>query len=465
MSRAISLDPLTLACNWPAVLLGIAAAALAAALLWIPGCLPVSIGAAVFTLSFLESECFFLVLIFLQPIDLVSSSIPLVSDASLGVHALAVAGFFFGRMYRRQGRFLELWRADATRASLFFVACIALSAASGFPGLAHEKVRGLYFVAAYFGFYLLAATWLSTAERKCKALRALLTSTVLVGIFAFVQVTAQSYTGLYTLLYELISDEWKGRPPAFLPGPNALAGYLNLILPFAIAVCALSREARWKRLAGAVVVIGAVSLLLTQSRGGYIAFAATVIVAIWHFARDHKRRIVLLLIVALVGSTFYAALLEWNPRHFGEFEDDHSTLARVILWYAAWNLFLASPVHGIGFGTFNFVSENYLPAIADLPENLGVHNIYLELLAEVGVLGLLSFLTVAHLGIRRARKLCQHGDWFQHAIGFGAACGMTAVLVGGFVDHNVLWAPQIGLLFWLWLAMVSAAPTRGERSA
>jgi putative inorganic carbon (hco3(-)) transporter len=457
----LTYNRLAAADNLACLMLGTAAVA-ATATLWLPWGLAVSAAAVVLSLSFLENERFFLALIFLQPIDIVSSAIPFVSDASLGLHVLAVAGFFLGRLYRGQLQIGKLLRAGGARTSLIFVAAIALSAICGLPGLAHEKVRGVYFVAVYFGFYLFLMSWLVTEERRRSALRALLYSTLLVGVFAIIQFVSHAYTPLYTHMYDLVTTEWKQRPPSFLPGPNALAGYLNLILPLAIAGFVLSKERGWKRLSGAVAAIGILSLVLTQSRGGYIAFAITVVFAIWHFGRTRKRRIALLLALALLGTGSYAALRQWNPGHFGDLEDDHSALTRVILWYAAWNLFLSSPVHGIGFGTFTFISDQYLPVVADMPEGLGVHNIYLELLAESGVLGLSSFLVVAVSGIRRAQLLGHSANWFQHAIGFGAAGGMTAMLVGGFVDHNVLWAPQIGLLFWFWLAMVgSRTPHRG----
>lgn len=448
--------------NLACLILGTAAVA-ATATLWLPWGLAVSAAGVVLSLSFLENKRFLLALIFLQPIDIVSSAIPFVSDASLGLHVLAVAGFFLGRLYRGRLQIGKLLRAGGARPSLCFVAAIALAAICGLPGLAHEKIRGVYFVAVYFGFYLFLMSWLVTEERRRSALRALLFSTLLVGVFAIVQVVTRSYMPLYTHMYELATTEWKQRPPSFLPGPNALAGYLNLILPFAIACSVLSKERRWRRLSGAAAAIGILSLVLTQSRGGYSAFAISVVYAIWHFGRTYKRRIALLLAVALLGTASYAALRQWNPKHFGDFEDDHSALTRVILWYTAWNLFLSSPVHGIGFGTFNFISDQYLPVVVDMPEGLGVHNIYLELLAESGMLGLLSFLAVAVSGIRGAQIQGRSADWFQHAIGFGAAGGMTAVLVAGFVDHNVLWAPQIGLLFWFWLAMVGRqTPDRGK---
>ena len=447
--------------NLACLILGTAAVA-ATATLWLPWGLAVSAAGVVLSLSFLENERFLLALIFLQPIDIVSSAIPFVSDASLGLHVLAVAGFFLGRLYRGQLQIGKLLRAGGARPSLFFVAAIALSAICGLPGLAHEKIRGVYFVAVYFGFYLFLMSWLVTEERRRSALRALLFSTLLVGVFAIVQVVTRCYTPLYTHMYELATTEWKQRPPSFLPGPNALAGYLNLILPFAIACSVLSKERRWRRLSGAAAAIGILSLVLTQSRGGYSAFAISVVYAIWHFGRTYKRRIALLLAVALLGTASFATLRQWNPKHFGDFEDDHSALTRVILWYTAWNLFLSSPVHGIGFGTFNFISDQYLPVVVDMPEGLGVHNIYLELLAESGMLGLLSFLAVALSGIRGAQMQGRSADWFRHAIGFGAAGGMTAMLVAGFVDHNVLWAPQIGLLFWFWLGMVGRqTPDRG----
>lgn len=433
---------------------GLLATAAAMVVLWQPPVLLAGAAVAVLALSFAENERFLLALIFLQPIDLVSRAIPLGSDAALLLHAFAVAGFFLGRLYRRELRLGEIWRPAATRTSGAFVAAIAVSAVFGLPGLAHEKLRGVYFVAVYFGFYLVLWCWLATEERRRAALRALLSSTILVGVFAVVQTLSQSYTPLYSLFYELDSTRWQSRPTSFLPGPNALAGYLNVILPFALAAYLLSDDRAWKRLTGAAAALGILSLILSESRGGYIAFAATLVLAIWHFAGSWKRRFTLFLAAALLGAACCAALVAWNPAHFGDFAADNSTLSRVILWYTAWKLFVASPVHGIGFGTFSFISGDYLPVVVDMPDGLGVHNIYLELLAESGVLGLASFLAVAGAGIGRAWRQCSSGNWFRHATGFGAAAGLTATLVGGFADHNVLWAPPIAFSFWFWLALV-----------
>ncbi len=81
--------------NLACLMLGAAAVAVTAAL-WLPGGLAVAAAGIVLSLSFLVNERFLLALIFLQPIDIVSSAIPFVSDASLGLHALAVAGFSWG---------------------------------------------------------------------------------------------------------------------------------------------------------------------------------------------------------------------------------------------------------------------------------------------------------------------------------------------------------------------------------
>lgn len=459
------------------ILVGIAAVATVGTFLGAPWLWLLLAVGVVFTLSFLENEAFLLTLIFLQPIDVVSSSIPLVSDTSLALHGLAVAGFFLGRLHRRERAFGPLWQHAGTRTSSLFVASIAFAALCGLPGLAHEKIRGLYFVTVYFGFYLFLASWLVSEQRRRAALRALLWSTIVVSAFAVVQTLSRSYTPLYALLYEMDSTEWQHRPPSFLPGPNALAGYLNVLLPFAIAVCFLKKDKdrdrdktkdkedkreqndrALKRLSAAATAAAVLALVLSQSRGGYLAFATTIVLAIWYFGRTAKRRIAGLLALALVGTASYASLLAWNPTHFGAVEEDQSALSRIILWYTAWNLFLSSPVHGIGFGTFNVVSDRYLPVVVDMPEGLGVHNIYLELLAETGVLGLLSFLAVAVGGIARARRQSDSALWFQRVTGFGSGAGMVAMLVAGLVDHNVLWAPQIGLSFWFCLAMAEAAP-------
>jgi O-antigen ligase len=185
-----------------------------------------------------------------------------------------------------------------------------------------------------------------------------------------------------------------------------------------------------------------------------------MVVAIWHFARGYRQRVLLMGVFAALGLAAYILLQQWSPTHFGRYTDDLSLLSRVVLWYTAWGLFLSSPLHGVGFGTFSFIYEQYLPHLSDLEAGLQVHNIYLELLAETGILGFVSFFALVAAAFREARHHLRSTGWLEHSLAFGVAGGTVAILVHSFFEHDIFWAPQTGGLFWILLATIVAAPFR-----
>jgi O-antigen ligase len=120
-------------------------------------------------------------------------------------------------------------------------------------------------------------------------------------------------------------------------------------------------------------------------------------------------------------------------------------------------LFQSSPLHGFGFGTFSFLYQQYLSPLLDMELGLEAHNIYLELLAETGIVGVLSFFAVVAAVFREARRQLRSIGWFEHALAFGVFAGLVAILVHSCFEHDIFWAPQTGGMFWLLLAALVAA--------
>ncbi len=462
-------SPTAPACYWVPLLLASTATALVALGVMAPWTVAIWGGMIILALSFVENGPFLLLLIFLLPVDAILGPNSLVRDVSVAVRSLVAVGFFFGRFHRGQIRLNRLRQPAISLASVLFLASLVISALLGVPGQKHAEARGIYFIGSYVGFYLVMLAWLDTTQRLQKLALALFSSTVLVAVFGVVQEFAGRYTALWHLLYRVDEDitagvEATGRIPSFLGHPNHLAGYLNLILPFAIACCLLSTERLWKRVSALTVALGTVTLLLTQSRGGYIAFACTIVVAIWHFAKSCRRRVLLIGVFTALGFAAYILLQQWNPTHFEGYTNDLSLLSRAVLWYTAWTLFLSSPLHGVGFGTFSLIADHYLPQLPDLEAGLQVHNIYLELLAETGILGFISFFVLVAATFREARRQLRSTGWFEHSLAFGVTGGTVAILVHSFFEHDIFWAPQTGGLFWILLATIVAAPFRNVKA-
>jgi len=288
----------------------------------------------------------------------------------------------------------------------------------------------------------------------------LLYSTVVVSAFGIFQQLIGGYTSFWIYLYPPTENfvEWTGRASSFLNYPNTLAGYLNLILPFALA-CIICGTRKWKVLGSWTFGMGTIALFSTQSLGGLMGFGGFVVLAIFCFVRDWKRRALLLAGFCALVVGFYTAKEILNPAHEGAvFGYDQA--ARFLLWGVAFELFTNSPIIGAGWGNFVGLYGSYLSSFASwLPPGVyAVHNIYLQLLAETGIAGFTIFFGFFYKTIRQAfRQLRSSTDFINRALAFGVVGALLAILIHGFVDFLFQVGPQFGAAFWTLLALFVAS--------
>jgi O-antigen ligase len=199
-------------------------------------------------------------------------------------------------------------------------------------------------------------------------------------------------------------------------------------------------------------------LLLTQSRGGLLAYAAVLLVSAWFFAPDRKARIrgvaivlVACILAAVVAGLFFQRLTEI---------DDFTTVSRLAIWGGAFTVFVHSPVLGTGFGNL----RTLMGGLLSLPDGWtgDAHNLYLELLAETGIVGFAAFAFLIGVAMRRAmRQYRRSQDEFGKIIGFAVFAAIISVLVHGIVDYLFHTTPQVTALLFLLLGLLGA---QGEDS-
>jgi O-antigen ligase len=405
----------------------------------------------VLLLSAVESEPFLLFIIFLIPFGLMLETEGVLRDVPSAVRSLVVVGFFLGRLWRGRVGVRRLLSSSPARASLFFLGAITVPIIFGWT---NYSVHSLW-TASYIGFFFLVSAWADSPERVRKILRVLLYSTIITAVFAILQEVVVWYTSFWLFLYPPADyhEDWRWRATSFLHDPNSLAGYLNLVLPFALA-CYLLGRGKWKKLGGWTLGLGFVALLSTQSMGGTVAFGSILVLAIFCFARSGKKRLVLLAGLCALVCLFYLLRPILNPTHT-EGEVGSSAISRLMLWSTAWDYFVRFPVFGVGWGNFTHLYGSDLSSFFQ-PDALAVHNIYLQLLAETGLVGFVAFLYLVVQSWRQARSQWRSSiDFLDLALAFGVLGALLSVLVQGFVDF--LLEGQIPTLLWVLLALLVAS--------
>jgi putative inorganic carbon (HCO3(-)) transporter len=231
------------------------------------------------------------------------------------------------------------------------------------------------------------------------------------------------------------------------------------VLPFCLAFATAGTDTGLRILSRWCLVLAGIALLLTQSRGGLLAFVAILLMHVYFSARDRKtrvQRVALVLLICLLA----AAVAGLFFQRLGEI-DDFTAVSRLAIWDGAFTVFAQSPLLGTGFGNL----RSLMGGLLNLPDGWtgDAHNLYLELLAETGLTGFLVFGSLIVLALRTAlRQFRKTQNDFSGMIALAVFAAICGVLVHGTVDYLFHTTPQATALFFLVLGLLSAQASTGE---
>ena len=252
--------------------------------------------------------------------------------------------------------------------------------------------------------------------------------------------------------------------------PNQLAAVLiaGLVLSLALAVIVRGRP-----LTRLILVFSAVLCLLTNfltlSRAGLIALAATMVVSV--FVAGRWRVVVATTAVFVLGAILIFFNFVATPDQRARVTSFGNTSGRSDIWTVGWRMVQAHPVTGIGVGQFQQSSVHYLIApgaiqrsdlIVDKPKV--AHNIYLQVLAELGIVGLIPFVIILGFSLscamRAAHAFERRGDGGMELLSRGVFLGLVGILTADFFASEQF-SKQLWLLLGLAPALLAIA-TRSE---
>ncbi len=236
--------------------------------------------------------------------------------------------------------------------------------------------------------------------------------------------------------------------------PNYLAAVLvpAIMLAGGLAVRRAPGQRILLAFATAIIAIG---LAATQSRGGLIGAGVCAIAAlvIW---RGHRGQIAGLIVLATGAIVTFFVL---NPSAWIRVHESNQGSGRIDIWEVAWRVVRDHPLVGAGIAQFPQVSPHYVLQSGALnyvslivEKHIVVHNLYLQLWAEDGIIGLLLFagVVVASLaaGWRAARRFDAQGDTEMSALARAAILALIGMLTASFFLSNL----EAGQL-WILLAL------------
>jgi len=197
--------------------------------------------------------------------------------------------------------------------------------------------------------------------------------------------------------------------------PNRYAQMLLVVLPLALFRLWDERQTWLRWCAAGCTLFILAGIVLSYSRGGILTLGLVVflLVLLGHLRWRHVLlagglAVVLALIVApgLLGRLSSMGAVPALLSDRKTVQTDGAVRGRLTEMLAAFNVFLDHPIVGVGPGHFTpYYSVDYMsdPEVAfrRISHPRRAHNLYLEVAAETGILGLGSFLAVAVLALVR----------------------------------------------------------------
>lgn len=284
----------------------------------------------------------------------------------------------------------------------------------------------------------------SSLPRPVQLIGAFLTVSVLVSGIGLTQkllgVTAE---GIWVDPQEF--PELKIRVYSTLVNPNILAGYLVLVVAYGAALFSVFKAKRVRLALTVTSLLAAACLLYTYSRGNWLACAAVLFAFCLFFY--HKAFLPVLGVGALGLAVGGQAV--WH-RLGSILNGQDTSMALRMAYLRSTKWIIEEYPLGVGWYGYRFVYPTYNYYLADTSVIMyHCHNLFLNVLAELGWHGLIVFLAVWGMFLYHGWKLAfnKKGAWTT-ALGRGYVLASVGIAIGGLTDH-VYFNTQMGLLFWL----------------
>jgi putative inorganic carbon (hco3(-)) transporter len=244
-----------------------------------------------------------------------------------------------------------------------------------------------------------------------------------------------------------------------ISGAGVDPNYLAASLVAGLAICGGTVATRGYslvvRLAALLTILALfVALIDTASRTGLVALIAATAFAVVTAGRGRRLPAAVAIFFVLTGAATYITQAAPTEARERLSQVDASGTGRTDIWTVAVRVIRANPVKGVGAGNFIKVSKDYLLSpgaikrvdfIVDDPKV--AHNIYLEIWAELGIVGLLLFLSIVAFSLRSvllaARTYQDLGDrpleLLARSVGVAMAGELTAAFFNSLEYEKTLW--------------------------
>jgi len=228
-------------------------------------------------------------------------------------------------------------------------------------------------------------------------------------------------------------------------GPNEVAAFFNQFTLLLMSVYFFLKKGIKKTLLLILVLMNLYCILFLYSRAAYLA---TFIGMCLLFAVKNRKLLFILILAAVFWQT---VLPEKAVERIQETTDEQGEIVdisaerRLAIWSISANLVQESPLVGIGFGSFRRLGF-------DLKDP---HNIYLKILVEQGIFGLLIFAILILCFLKEGFILYKKGeDDLSKGLGLGLVICVVVLLINNIFGDR--WSYfELSSYLWIYAGLVA----------
>ncbi|MEW6407153.1 MAG: O-antigen ligase family protein [Patescibacteria group bacterium] len=313
-----------------------------------------------------------------------------------------------------------------------------------------NSLKGIFRIIKYF-LFLGVVTYVSS---KQKSFHRIIFVFGLASVVICLDALFQNITGADLFRHNTLTphDDLR-RLSAGFAHPNDFGSYLITAIPIYIGLIYYFKKIWQKLFISAPLILLLFCLYRTASRGAWLGFIIAMLIFIL-FKRD--KILIIITILFLISAPFFLPKTALERLKQGFNISDGTTWERKQIWTGAINIFKVHPLIGFGPNTFSDNFPKYKPKY--YPDLRYAHNSYLQMLAEIGIIGLAIFLfilfTVIKTGFKYFRQL-RNSKPLEAGIVLGITSGLIAFLIHSGLDTN-LYSLVLATLFWTMTGLIFA---------
>ena len=147
--------------------------------------------------------------------------------------------------------------------------------------------------------------------------------------------------------------------------------------------------------------------------------------------------------------------------------EDQTFKMRLALWHAGWEIYKDHPLTGCGFSCVDLLHDQYPDPTGHVKKLRGMHNNFIQLAVDTGILGLTAWLGIWFCFFRLLyhKAVDRERDPPENWAVFGSAAAVLAFLAGGCFESNLYDSEVAMVLYFIMALPFAGSPNKAPSQA